>query len=73
MDVYLHTNFTLFVLLFIPFYFFKDNYALTHTHILKCRSTSIQDHMGNDPAMAYCDYENPIYQAEDKGDFLLVE
>ena len=24
--------------------------------------------MGNDSAMAYCDFENPIYQAEDEGE-----
>ena len=24
--------------------------------------------MGNDSTMAYCDFENPIYQAEDKGE-----
>ena len=48
-------------------FFFKDSYALTHTHILKCRSTSTQDLMGNDSAMAYCDFESPIYQAEDEG------
>ena len=24
--------------------------------------------MGNDSAMDFCDFENPIYQAEDKGE-----
>ena len=24
--------------------------------------------MGNDSALAYCDFENPIYQAEDEGE-----
>ena len=41
---------------------------LLHTHISKCRSTSTQDPMGNDSTMAFCDFENPIYQAEDEGE-----
>ena len=35
--------------------------------VSKCRSTSTPDPMGNDSAMAYCDFENPIYQAKDEG------
>ena len=66
--MFLHANFILFVLLFLHFYSFKDSYALTHTHILKCRSTSTQDPMGNGSAMAYCDFENPIYQADDESE-----
>ena len=53
---------------FYIFIFLKDSYALTYTHISTCRSTSTQDLMGNDSAMAYHDFENPIYQAEDEGE-----
>ena len=46
----------------------KDSYALTHTHVSKCRSTYAQDPKGNDSSMAYHDIENSIYQVEDEGE-----
>ena len=47
---------------------FKHSYTLTHTHTHKCRYPSILDPMGNDTAMAFCDSEDLIYQAEDEGE-----
>ena len=47
---------------------FKDSYTLTHTHTHKCRYTSIQDPLGNDTAMAFCDSKDLIYQAKDEGE-----
>ena len=66
MDVFAYKLYVL-CFSFSTFLFFNNSYALTHTHISQCRSTSTQDPMGNDSAMAYCDFENMIYQAEDEG------
>ena len=67
MDVFA-CKFCALCIFFLHFISFRDSYTLTHTHILKCRSTSTQDPMGNGSAMAHCDFENPIYQAEDEGE-----
>ena len=66
MDVFA-SNFVFLVFSYILFSF-KSSYALTHTHILKCKSTSTQDPMGNSSAMAYCDFENPICQADEESE-----
>ena len=66
MDV-LHTNFALIVFLF-TFLFLSKISILLHTLTFKCRSTSVRDPMGNDSAMAFCDFENLVYQAEDEGE-----
>ena len=64
MDVFAY-KFCVLCLSFLHFISFKGSYALTHTHILKCISTSTQDPIGNGSAMAYCDLENSSYQADD--------
>ena len=43
-------------------------YALTHTDILNCRSTSTLDPFDNGSPISHCDFENPINQAEDEGE-----
>ena len=60
-------NFVPIIFLFTFFISFKDSYTLTHSHS-QCEYTSIWDPMGNDTAMAFCDSENLIYQAEDQGE-----
>ena len=44
------------------------SYALTHTHVSKCRSISTLDPIDNSSATAHYDFENPINQAEDEGE-----
>ena len=44
------------------------SYALTHTHISNCRSTSTLDPIDNGSAIAHYDFENMIYQVEDEGE-----
>ena len=64
-----HTNFTLFVFLFCFFTLSKIySYALTHTHISNCRSTSTLDPIDTGSAIAHYDFENLIYQDEDEGE-----
>ena len=46
---------------FLLFYLY--NYALTHTHVSKCRSISTLDPIDNSSATAHYDFENPINQA----------
>ena len=53
---------------FSTFYFIKNSYALTHTHISKCRSTSTRDPIGKGSAISNYEFENPIYQAKDEGE-----
>ena len=43
------------------------SYALTHTHISNCRSTSTLDTIDKGYAITNYDFENLIYQAEDEG------
>ena len=66
MDVFHIQTFVLIV--FLLHFIFKVVYTLTHTHTHKCRYPSILDPMGNDTAMAFCDSENLIYQAEEEGE-----
>ena len=63
----LHTNFMLSIFLSY-FYFIKNIYALTHTHISNCRSTSTLDPIVNSSSISNYDFENPIYQAEDESE-----
>ena len=65
----LHANFALFVFLFCLFTLSKIySYALTHTHISNCRSTSTLDPIDNGFEIAHYDFENTIYQVEDESE-----
>ena len=66
MDVFACKFYALYSSFFYIFIFFKDNYALTHTHISNCRSTSTLDPIDNGSAIAHYDFENPINQVEDE-------
>ena len=67
MDV-LNTNFVLIVFLFTFFISFKDSYTLTHTHTHNAGLHPFGNPMCNGSAMAFCDSEDLIYQAEDEGE-----
>ena len=60
-------SFALSVFLFC-FLLYQYSYALTHTHVSNCRSTSALNPVDNDYAIATYDFENTIYQVEDKGE-----
>ena len=60
---FLHSNFALFS--FLAIFLSNKLCILTHTHITNCRSISTLDPVDNNSATVSCDFENPIYQAED--------
>src|ERR1051325_8468726 len=51
---------------FLHYHPFKKLCVLTHTHVIHCRITP--NLVDNSYAIAKCDFDNPIYQAEDEGE-----